>query len=91
MLIIKDLAIVVFNEIRKTAREFVSADSKGLMGALNPLLCITFELHKNGASLGILKSTLERGWTERGADDSKSCLELTQLDSMEVNKCQYLL
>jgi hypothetical protein len=32
--------------------EFVSADSKGLIGALNPLLCITFELRKNGASLG---------------------------------------
>ena len=34
------------------AREFVTADSKGLMGALSPFLCITFELHKNGASLG---------------------------------------
>jgi hypothetical protein len=73
------------------AREFVSADSKGLMGVLNPLLCISFELHKNGAVLGILKSAPERGRMERGADNSKSCLELTPLDSTEVNECQYLL
>jgi len=33
-------------------RESVSADSKELMGALSPFLCITFELHKNGARLG---------------------------------------
>jgi len=33
------------------ARGFVSADSKGLMGTLSPLLRITFEVHKNGASL----------------------------------------
>jgi len=73
------------------AREFVTVDSKGFVGALSPLLCITFELHKNGASLGILKGALERGWAERGADNSKSCFEFTQLDSTEVNKCQYLL
>jgi hypothetical protein len=73
------------------ARESVSADSKGFMGALSPLLCISFELHKNGAILGILKRALDRGWTEREAANSKSCLELTQLDSTEVNKCQYLL
>jgi len=30
-------------------REFVSADSKGFMGALSPLLCISFELHNNRA------------------------------------------
>ena len=46
------MKLPVFSEIRKTRCEFVCADSKGLMGALNPLLCITFELHKNGASLG---------------------------------------
>ncbi len=61
------------------------------MGALSPLLCISFELHKNGAVLGILKGAPERGWTGRGADNSKICLELTQLDSTEVNKCQFLL
>ena len=55
------------------------------------MLCITFELHKNGAVLGILKRALERDWTEWGEDNSKSCLELTQVDSTEVNKCQYLL
>ena len=32
--------------------ESVSADSKGFMGALSPLLCISFELHKNGAIWG---------------------------------------
>jgi hypothetical protein len=42
----------VFNEMRKMAHELVSADSKGLVGKLNPLLCITFELHKDRASLG---------------------------------------
>jgi hypothetical protein len=73
------------------AREFVSADSKGLMGELSPLLCITFELHKNGAILGILKGAPERGWTGRGSENSKSCFELTQLDNTEVNKCQHLL
>ena len=41
------------------AREFVSADSKGLMGALNPLLCITFGLHKNGAILRWAEATEE--------------------------------
>ena len=61
------------------------------MGALSPLLCISFELHKNSAILEILKGALERGWTERAADNSKICLELTQLDSTEVNTCQYLL
>jgi hypothetical protein len=66
------------------ALEFVSADSKGLMGALSPLLCITFGLHKNGAILGILKAAPE--W---GADNSKSCFELTRVDSTEVNTCQY--
>jgi hypothetical protein len=81
----------IFNEIRRIAQELASADSKGLMGALSPLLCISFELHKIGAILGILKGPLEPGWRERGADNSKSCLELTQLDSMEVNKFQYLL
>ena len=31
------------------SEESVTADSKGLMGALSPLLCISFELHKIGA------------------------------------------
>ncbi len=35
--------------------EFVSADSKGLIGALSLLLCITFEVHKNGAVPRTLK------------------------------------
>jgi len=48
-------------------------------------------LHKNGAILEILKGALERRWTERCPDSSKSCFELTQLDSTVVNKCQYLL
>ena len=61
------------------------------MGALSPLLCISFELHKNGAVLGILKGAPERGWTERVEGNSKSCLELTQLGSTKVNECQYLL
>jgi len=47
------------------AQESVSADSKGLTGALSPLLCITFELHKNGAGLrstpGELESTDAHG------------------------------
>jgi len=39
--------------------EFVTADSKGLMDALSPLLCITFELHKNGAILRWAEATEE--------------------------------
>ena len=41
------------------ARGVVSADSKGLRGALSPLLCITFELHKNGAVLRRAEATEE--------------------------------
>ncbi len=61
------------------------------MGTLSPLLSINFELHKFGAVPRTLKGALQRGWTERGGDNSKSCLELTQLDSAEIKKCQYLL
>ena len=46
--------------------ESVSADSKGLMGALSPLLCITFELHKNGAIGG----DAERGSAAPREEDS---------------------
>jgi len=91
VLILMNLKQPVFNEIREMDKELVSADSKGLRGALSLLLCITFGLHKNGAILGILKDALERGWTGRGVDNSKSCLELTQVDSTEVNICQHLL
>ena len=70
------------------AQQFVSADSKGFMGALSPLMSISFELHKIGAVLRNLKSALERGWTGRGEANSKSSLELTQLDSTEVIECQ---
>ncbi len=53
-------------------RESVSADSKGLMGALSPLLCISFDLHKNGASLGSAEgefgTTGEHGFTRMGSD-----------------------
>jgi hypothetical protein len=61
------------------------------MGALNPLLCISSELHRNGAVLGILKGARGLGWTEKGVWNSSCCLELTQLDTTEVNICQHLL
>jgi len=69
--------------------EFVSADSKGLIGALNPLLCITFEVHKIGATLGILKSGPERRWTGREA--SRYCCDFTPPDSTKVGNCPYLV
>ena len=66
VLILNDLKLRVFNELRKSGTSSLGIDSKGLMGALNPLLCITFEAcTKTVQDRGILKDARQRDGAER--------------------------
>jgi hypothetical protein len=73
----------------------VTADSKGVIGALSLLLCISFEMHKNGASLGSGEgpSRLRRGFggqATRPSTDARGSLGTRPAKASGMQRAQIL-